>query len=189
MGNIASSSNTTCSDPPGMVSQSCTTATRGKRSRSSSSGAARMIDAVNRIGHMHAPYACATVGFVQVSPNSRNTIPGRGLLHGRFPSSRRCDADPNGPRIARRLRRSRGEPEPRSRGRGVPGIPADPSIRSWSAECETPPQRRITRIRTSSAGPVTTRSTWPAWRRPRWCLFRASAGSATTRSRTPSPTI
>jgi len=32
---------------------------------------------VNRIGHAHAPYACATVGFVQVSPNSRNTIPGR----------------------------------------------------------------------------------------------------------------
>jgi beta-ureidopropionase / N-carbamoyl-L-amino-acid hydrolase len=40
-------------------------------------GAARMIDAVNRIGHAHAPYACATVGFLQVSPNSRNTIPGR----------------------------------------------------------------------------------------------------------------
>jgi len=36
-----------------------------------------MIDAVNRIGLAHAPYACATVGFVQVSPNSRNTIPGR----------------------------------------------------------------------------------------------------------------
>jgi N-carbamoyl-L-amino-acid hydrolase len=36
-----------------------------------------MIDAVNRIGHAHAPFACATVGFVQVSPNSRNTIPGR----------------------------------------------------------------------------------------------------------------
>ena len=36
-----------------------------------------MIDAVNRIGHAHAPNACATVGFVQVSPNSRNTIPGR----------------------------------------------------------------------------------------------------------------
>jgi len=32
---------------------------------------------VNHIGHAHAPYACATVGFVQVSPNSRNTIPGR----------------------------------------------------------------------------------------------------------------
>jgi hypothetical protein len=40
-------------------------------------GSANMIDAVNRIGHAHAPYACATVGFVQVSPNSRNTIPGR----------------------------------------------------------------------------------------------------------------
>jgi beta-ureidopropionase / N-carbamoyl-L-amino-acid hydrolase len=40
-------------------------------------GAARMIDTVNRIGHAHAPFACATVGFVQVSPNSRNTIPGR----------------------------------------------------------------------------------------------------------------
>ena len=40
-------------------------------------GAARMIDAVNRIGHAHAPHACATVGSVQVSPNSRNTIPGR----------------------------------------------------------------------------------------------------------------
>jgi beta-ureidopropionase / N-carbamoyl-L-amino-acid hydrolase len=36
-----------------------------------------MIDAVNRIGHAHAPYACATVGFVRVTPNSRNTIPGR----------------------------------------------------------------------------------------------------------------
>jgi N-carbamoyl-L-amino-acid hydrolase len=47
------------------------------RRRDALVGAARMIDAVNRIGHMHAPYAGATVGFVQVSPNSRNTIPGR----------------------------------------------------------------------------------------------------------------
>ena len=47
------------------------------RRRDALVGAARMIDAVNRIGHMHAPNACATVGFVQVSPNSRNTIPGR----------------------------------------------------------------------------------------------------------------
>src|SRR3981189_2778213 len=39
--------------------------------------AARVIDAVNRIGPAHAPFACATVGFVQVSPNSRNTIPGK----------------------------------------------------------------------------------------------------------------
>jgi N-carbamoyl-L-amino-acid hydrolase len=47
------------------------------RRRDALVGAARMIDAVNRIGHANAPYACATVGFVQVSPNSRNTIPGR----------------------------------------------------------------------------------------------------------------
>ena len=47
------------------------------RRRDALVGAARMIDWVNRIGHAHAPYACATVGFVQVSPNSRNTIPGR----------------------------------------------------------------------------------------------------------------
>ena len=40
-------------------------------------GAARVIERVNRIGHAHAPDASATVGFVQVSPNSRNTIPGR----------------------------------------------------------------------------------------------------------------
>jgi N-carbamoyl-L-amino-acid hydrolase len=39
-------------------------------------GAARMIDAVNRIGLAHH-LACATVGFIQSAPNSRNTIPGR----------------------------------------------------------------------------------------------------------------
>jgi N-carbamoyl-L-amino-acid hydrolase len=50
------------------------------RRRDALVGAARMIDAVNRIGHAHAPDACATVGFVQVSPNSRNTIPGRVFL-------------------------------------------------------------------------------------------------------------
>jgi N-carbamoyl-L-amino-acid hydrolase len=50
------------------------------RRRDALVGAARIIDAVNRIGHSHAPDACATVGFVQVSPNSRNTIPGRVFL-------------------------------------------------------------------------------------------------------------
>ena len=39
--------------------------------------AARVIDAVNRIGLAHAPFACATVGMIQVHPNSRNVIPGR----------------------------------------------------------------------------------------------------------------
>ena len=39
-------------------------------------GAARIVDAVNHIGHAHAPDACATVGLLSVKPNSRNTIPG-----------------------------------------------------------------------------------------------------------------
>jgi beta-ureidopropionase / N-carbamoyl-L-amino-acid hydrolase len=47
------------------------------RRRDALVGAARMIDAVNRIGHAHRPYACATVGHVQVRPNSRNVIPGQ----------------------------------------------------------------------------------------------------------------
>ncbi len=48
-----------------------------KRRRDALVGASRMIDVVNRIGHAHPPHACATVGFIQSSPNSRNTIPGR----------------------------------------------------------------------------------------------------------------
>ena len=39
-------------------------------------GAARMVDAVNRIGMSNQPNACATVGMMDVRPNSRNTIPG-----------------------------------------------------------------------------------------------------------------
>jgi len=40
-------------------------------------GAALMVAEVNRIGHAFQPGACATVGMVQVSPNSRNVIPGK----------------------------------------------------------------------------------------------------------------
>jgi N-carbamoyl-L-amino-acid hydrolase len=40
-------------------------------------GAARLVTAVNKIGLENQPYACATVGMMQVSPNSRNTIPGK----------------------------------------------------------------------------------------------------------------
>ncbi|MBX3723032.1 MAG: Zn-dependent hydrolase [Turneriella sp.] len=39
--------------------------------------AAKMITKVNEIALAHQPYACGTVGFVQVFPNSRNTIPGQ----------------------------------------------------------------------------------------------------------------
>ena len=40
-------------------------------------GSARIVTACNRIALENAPYAVATVGMLQVSPNSRNTIPGR----------------------------------------------------------------------------------------------------------------
>ncbi len=43
-------------------------------------GAAAIVGEVNRIGHAHQPYACATVGMMQVRPNSRNTIPGQVFL-------------------------------------------------------------------------------------------------------------
>jgi len=40
-------------------------------------GAARIVDKVNKIGLEHGPLACATVGLLQVFPNSRNVIPGQ----------------------------------------------------------------------------------------------------------------
>jgi beta-ureidopropionase / N-carbamoyl-L-amino-acid hydrolase len=43
-------------------------------------GAARIVELVNSIGHAHDPAACATVGMVQVHPNSRNVIPGQVFL-------------------------------------------------------------------------------------------------------------
>jgi N-carbamoyl-L-amino-acid hydrolase len=43
-------------------------------------GAARIVELVNAIGHAHDPAACATVGMIQVYPNSRNVIPGQVFL-------------------------------------------------------------------------------------------------------------
>jgi len=43
-------------------------------------GAARIVELVNRIGLDNAPAACATVGMMEVYPNSRNVIPGRVFL-------------------------------------------------------------------------------------------------------------
>jgi beta-ureidopropionase / N-carbamoyl-L-amino-acid hydrolase len=40
-------------------------------------GSSQVVGLVNRIGLEHAPYGCATVGMMQVQPNSRNVIPGR----------------------------------------------------------------------------------------------------------------
>ena len=42
--------------------------------------AARITCLVNEIGLTHAPLACATVGMLNVHPNSRNVIPGRVFL-------------------------------------------------------------------------------------------------------------
>ncbi len=47
------------------------------RRRDALVGAARAVEAVNRIGLENAPHACATVGMLNTYPNSRNTIPGR----------------------------------------------------------------------------------------------------------------
>jgi N-carbamoyl-L-amino-acid hydrolase len=43
-------------------------------------GASRIVELVNRIGLDHAPLACATVGMMNVFPNSRNVIPGQVFL-------------------------------------------------------------------------------------------------------------
>ncbi len=48
-----------------------------KRRRDALLGAARMIDAVNRVAFSHQPHPMITVGAVWVRPNSRNTISGR----------------------------------------------------------------------------------------------------------------
>ena len=47
------------------------------RRRDALLAASKVIQRVNAIGHKYAPYACATVGMLQVHPNSRNVIPGR----------------------------------------------------------------------------------------------------------------
>ncbi|MDW7745628.1 Zn-dependent hydrolase [Halomonas sp.] len=47
------------------------------RRRDALVGAARIVDMVNRIGMENQPNACATVGLMQVFPNSRNVIPGQ----------------------------------------------------------------------------------------------------------------
>ncbi|MEO1194146.1 MAG: Zn-dependent hydrolase [Pseudomonadota bacterium] len=43
-------------------------------------GAAKIVQAVNAIGHDFQPNACATVGMIESFPNSRNVIPGRTWL-------------------------------------------------------------------------------------------------------------
>ena len=158
------------------------------RRRDALVGAARMIDAVNRIGHAHAPYACATVGFVQISPNSRNTIPG----HVFFTVDFRHPEDAVLTRMDQELRQACADaaaaPDSKPRSRNSGTFRRLRSIRRWSPQCAMRPRRWTSRIRTSSAAPVTTPSTWPGSLRPRWSSSPVSTASATTRSRTPNPT-
>ena len=137
------------------------------RRRDALVGAARMIDAVNRIGHAHAPYACATVGFVQVSPNSRNTIPGRVFftVDFRHPDDAVLTAMDRELRAAcaKRRRRRRASRSTVKEFWYFPPTPFDPASGRRGARGGR--RRRATRIRTSSAAPATTRSTWRASRR------------------------
>ena len=50
------------------------------RRRDALLGAARVVELVNKIGLDRAPSACATVGQIDVHPNSRNVIPGEVFL-------------------------------------------------------------------------------------------------------------
>jgi beta-ureidopropionase / N-carbamoyl-L-amino-acid hydrolase len=50
------------------------------RRRDALLAASKIVQEVNRIGFAHAPNACATVGHMQVRPNSRNVIPGEVFL-------------------------------------------------------------------------------------------------------------
>ena len=42
--------------------------------------ASKIIQEVNRIGNKYQPGACATVGLIEISPNSRNVIPGQAFI-------------------------------------------------------------------------------------------------------------
>ena len=138
------------------------------RRRDALVGAARMIEAVNRIGHAHAPYACATVGFVQVSPNSRNTIPGRVFFTVDFRHPEDAVLSAMDGELRQACEDRRGADRPRSRGQGILVFPANPvRPRPRRRGPAMPPRHRATRIRTSSAAPGTTRSTWRASPRPR----------------------
>ncbi len=50
------------------------------RRRDALVAAAKLVQAVNEIALAHPPHAVTTVGMMQVSPNSRNTIPGSVFL-------------------------------------------------------------------------------------------------------------
>jgi N-carbamoyl-L-amino-acid hydrolase len=57
-------------------------------------GAARFVEAVDAVAHAHGPDAVATVGTLDVQPNSRNVVPGEALatVDARHPDDATLDA-------------------------------------------------------------------------------------------------
>ena len=99
-------------------------------------GASRMVEAVNEIAMRHAPDGRATVGFMQVKPNSRNVIPGRVAMSVdmRHPEDEHlCGHGPGTPRcVGRDCQR----PSPRVRSaasRSIPGIALPRRLRRCGA--------------------------------------------------------
>ncbi len=99
-------------------------------------GASRMVEAVNALAVRHAPDGRATVGVMQVSPNSRNVIPG--LV--KMTVDMRHPDDLHLATMDRELRdaaaRYRPRPSPRMRsatGRPVPGVTFRPGLRRCRA--------------------------------------------------------
>src|SRR5579885_3443902 len=97
----------------------------------------------DRRGQPHRPRPCALClrhrRLALAEPQFAQHDPRPGVLHRRFPPSRRRRADRDGRRIARRLPRRRGDAEPRGRGRRILVFPAHP--------VRPPPRRRGARGR------------------------------------------
>jgi len=57
-------------------------------------GAARAVEAIDSIARVHAPFAVATVGMLEVTPNSRNVVPGYVFftIDARHPTNSTLDA-------------------------------------------------------------------------------------------------
>ena len=93
-------------------------------------GASRMVEAVNALALRHAPDGRATVGFMQVGPNSRNVVPGLARMTRRHAQSRRRRSRSDGPGASRRGSRHRARAPARMRpaaGRSFPGVALRPS--------------------------------------------------------------
>ena len=130
-------------------------------------GASRMIDAVNRIGHAHPPYACATVGFIQSSPNSRNTIPGRVFFTVDFRHPDDATLTEMDHELREACRDAARASQGRGRGQGILVFPAD-AVRQELRRRGAAGRGRagLSEHGHHHRGPATTPSTWPRSRRP-----------------------